>query len=104
MKQILKHTILLLCILASTAQVVHLSAHIFNSHQESDQESIHLVDDHKCTICTHSVIPSSPTNSTYVEITWVNDTYNSTINVYTNQFYKTIDLKSSYLRGPPYLI
>lgn len=102
MKKFFKHTILILCFLLSTAQGLHLLGHVLNSHheQENKKELVHIVDDHKCSICNTSFYPLQPDNN-YSIYVWSNYKVNNTPTFYINKNIESSNSISLKLRGPP---
>lgn len=61
MKKFIKHTILLLCLIVSTSQAMHVVGHLLNSHDNSTTDLFHIAE-HKCSLCNLTFDSSLPNN------------------------------------------
>lgn len=104
MNKHLKHILFFLCFLVSTAQGIHLFGHVLsNHHQEGNKDVIHLLDNHKCSICDISFNPLLPINN-QPEFIWVTiSESNSAIFTHEKQF-QEFHSEVKNPRGPPQLI
>ena len=97
-----KHILILLGILISISQSVHILSHVFSAHDNAKKELVHI-NEHKCQLC-HIEVNSILPDSTLEYFTWtdvVKSNEQQVIYFYqTFQFYNT----TKFLRGPPYLI
>lgn len=103
MNKHLKHTIFFICFLVSTAQAIHLFGHVLNNHkQENHKEVIHLLDNHKCSICDISFNPLLPINI-YPEFVWETVSKSKLVIVTYQKQIQQFYSENKNPRGPPYL-
>ena len=104
MNKLLKHILFFMCFLVSTAQAIHLFGHVLNNHhQEGNKEVIHLLDNHKCSICDISFNPLLPIND-QPEFIWVT-IGESNCEIFTQEKqFQEFRLEIKQTRGPPRLI
>lgn len=98
----IKYIVLLLCMLISVNQSIHIIGHIFSSHDDTQSELVHI-NDHKCQLC-HIDVKSLLPDSEQKKFTWF-DAPKHTISYLfiTPQQYKVANPFFS-LRAPPVLI
>lgn len=97
-----KHIVLLLCMLVSVNQSVHILSHVFSSHEDSQSELVHI-NDHKCQLC-HIDVQSLIPDSDFENFHWIEASKHAITYFYTiPQQHKVVNQYFS-LRAPPALI
>lgn len=61
MKKFIKHTLILLSLMVSTYQAMHVVGHLLNSHDDNTKDLIQVAD-HKCSLCHISINSLLPDN------------------------------------------
>lgn len=98
----IKHIILLLCMLVSVNQSIHIISHVFSSHEDSQSELVHI-NDHKCQLCsidTQSLLPNTEIES----FNWLDSPIYQVSYFFTLSQPNPVDKHFFTLRGPPVLI
>ena len=98
----IKHIILLLCMLVSVNQSIHILSHVFSSHDDTRSELVHI-NDHKCQLCNIDV------NSLLPDTEFESFEWNKIIPIQSTYFYISKQIHSVNtpylsLRAPPVLI
>lgn len=98
----IKHIILLLCMLVSVNQSIHILSHVFSSHEDSQSELVHI-NDHKCQLC-HIDVNSLLPETEFESFQWLEKNQFQTNFFYISKQIFSVSKQYFSLRAPPALI
>lgn len=98
----LKHIILLLSILVSSYQSIHILSHVVLDHDNAKKEFVHI-HEHKCHLCQIDLKAFIPSHE-FELFQWPNQEFHPTRQFLVIIRYHSIHLTFFSLRAPPFMV